>query len=78
MQTIYTVICDNGDNTQTVEWRKNWSDEILTKLENNRYEAYASGDGVQMTELKFPDSFDLDEFAMANYITWADGSENEE
>lgn len=76
MQTIYTVIRDCGDGSQTVEWRKNWSDEILEKLESD--DSYQSGDGVQMCELKFPDSFDLDEFAKVNYIYWSDNSENEE
>ena len=76
MQTVYTVIRDTGDGSQSVEWRKNWSDEIHEKLEQD--DSYQSGDGVQVREIHFPDGFDLDMFAKVNYIGWSDGSENEE
>ena len=75
MQTIYTVIRDCGDGSQTVEWRKTWSDAILDTLES--IDCYQSGDGVQMRELHFPDILDLDVWAHINNIDWADGSENE-
>jgi hypothetical protein len=76
MQTIYTVIRDCGDGSQTVEWRKLMSDDIIEKLgENNSYQ---SGDGVQTKEYKFPDSFDIEAWAKINHISWADGYENEE
>ena len=75
MQKLYTVIRDNGDGSQSVEWRKLMSDEIHEQLEQR--DSYQSGDGVQIQEYKFPDTIDLDLWAQINHITWADGSENE-
>jgi hypothetical protein len=76
MQKVFMVIRDCGDGSQAIEWRKLWSDEILESLEAD--DSYQSGDGVQMSELQFPDTFDLDNWAFFNHITWADGSESEE
>ena len=75
MQTVYTVIRDCGDGSQTVEWRKEMNDAILEKLKDN--ESYQSGDGVQVQEYKFPNIIDMDNWAHINHIYWADGSENE-
>ena len=76
MQTIYTVIRDCGDGSQTVEWRKIWNESILEKLET--YDQYQSGEGVQVREYIFPDDFDLDAWATLNHITWYDGYEDED
>lgn len=75
MQTIYTVIRDCGDGSQYIEWRKLLNDDIFAKLE--RIEGYQSGDGVQTSEYKFPDDFDIDAWAKVNNISWADGDEDE-
>lgn len=76
MQTIYTVIRDCGDGSQTVEWRKLMNVTILEKLEN--IDSYQSGDGVQIREYLFPDDFDLDAWATINYIIWADDYESDD
>ena len=71
-QTIYSVLRDCGDGSQTIEWRKTWSEEVLARLENDKYDSYASGDGVQWKEYKFPVDFDIDAWATLNYIYWED------
>lgn len=75
MQTVYTVIRDNGDGSQSVEWLKFMSDKILAKLKE--IDSYQSGDGVQTREYKFPDSFDIDAWAKMNNICWRDGEEDQ-
>lgn len=74
MQTIYTVIRDCGDGSQYVEWRKIMNDSVHEKLET--YDSYQSGDGVQISEYKFPADFDIDMWAKINHITWCDASED--
>ena len=64
MKSIYMVICDCGDGSQSIEWHRTWDDHKHERLEEG------SGDGLQMTELKFPDSFDIDAFAKDNHIYW--------
>lgn len=62
MTTAYYIIADNGDGSQRVEWYKgtDWSvEQLLTAAELDKYGAYASEDGVQLTILDFPESFDL-------------------
>jgi hypothetical protein len=73
MQTIFTVITDNGDGSNSVEWHKTMSDEKLAKMEQQDY--YQSGDGVQLKELVFPDTFDLDMWASINNIWWFNDKE---
>lgn len=71
MKSVYMVICDCGDGSQSIEWHKTWSDEKRSTLEDgDTYDRYASGDGLQMTELKFPDVLNLDAWAKINFITW--------
>jgi hypothetical protein len=70
------VIYDCGDGSQSIEWHKTWSDEKRSTLEDgDEYDRYASGDGLQMTELNFPDSFDIELFAKDNYINWFEDEE---
>ena len=73
MQTIFTVITDNGDGSNSVEWHKTMSDEKLAKMEQQ--DCYQSGDGVQLKELVFPDTFDLDMWARINNIWWFNDKE---
>lgn len=75
MQTIYTVIRDNGDGSQSIEWRKVMNPKVLIKLESR--DDYLSGDGVQIREYIFPSDFDIDAWASVNSIYWADGEEDE-
>ena len=70
MQTIFTVITDCGDGSNNIEWHKTMSDEKYAKMEE--LDRYQSGDGVQVKELVFPDTFDLDMWARINNICWND------
>ena len=73
MKTIYLVISDCGDGSQSIEWHKTMSDEKYEKMEAQ--DRYQSGDGVQIKELKFPLDFDLDAFGKVNHIYWIDDEE---
>lgn len=68
MKSVFMVICDNGDGSHSIEWHKTMSVEKMDELEEE--DCYQSGDGVQVTKLKFPDNFDFEEFAKVNYIRW--------
>lgn len=71
MKSIFIVTTDAGDGSNYLEWHKTMSDEKIKKLESeDTYGRYASGDGFQCKELKFPEDFDLEAFANANYISW--------
>lgn len=72
MPTIYMVIRDNGDGSQSTEWVKD--KVVIDKMEdmvNNgtdwKAEAYMSGDGLQVTSVKFPDDFDVDSWVKDNF-----------
>lgn len=76
MKSIFLVLCDCGDGSQRIEYHKEMSQDIIDEIEKlDRYGTYASGDGFQCTELKFPDEFDLDNWAFFNGINWFDMSE---
>lgn len=54
------VIRDCGDGSQYVEWYNNITKELLVDLcEQCGDERYQSGDGIQVTEVRFPDGFDV-------------------
>lgn len=74
MKTIYMVIGDAGDGSNFIEWHKTMSDEKIDKLGED--DSYQSGDGVQVTKLKFPDNFDLAEFAATNNIYFYEDDED--
>ena len=62
MQTVYYIIRDNGDGSQSVEWYKGSQfdeEKLVEACENDKYDSYQSGDGVQIRTLEFPDNFDL-------------------
>ena len=69
MKTIYTVITSNGDGSSTIQWVV---DPIvidkMQELADDGNECYASGDGLQVRNLYFPDNFDLDGWLKMNYI----------
>lgn len=68
MKFAYLVIRDNGDGSQTIEWHRTMSEDKEAKLAED--DSYQSGDGVQITELKFPGNFDIDGFGKLNNIFW--------
>lgn len=61
MQTVLYVIRDNGDGSQSVDWYRNCTESDLREAceASEDVNSYQSGDGVQITELTFPASFDL-------------------
>jgi hypothetical protein len=69
MKTIYFVITNGGDGSNGIHWTLERA--VLDKMEdlaNDGDETYASGDGLQVTELRFPDDFDLYSWCVANHI----------
>lgn len=70
MKSIFMVITDCGDGSNSIEWHKTMSDDKYAKMEDQ--DRYQSGDGVQIKELRFPDMLDLDKWAQVNSIYWAD------
>ena len=68
MKFAYLVIRDNGDHSQTIEWHRTMSKEKKERLAED--ESYQSGDGVQITALKFPGNFDIEGFTKLNHIFW--------
>lgn len=72
MQQVHYIIRDNGDGSQSVEWYKGsdfTADELIEAADNDKYDSYQSGDGVQLTTLEFPDNFNLEDISG---ITWQD------
>lgn len=69
-QEIYFVITNSGDGSNGVDWVLD--DEVLDEMEDmagDGDERYASGDGLQVHTLRFPDGFDLPDWLSANHIT---------
>jgi hypothetical protein len=59
MSVVSYVIRDNGDGSQQVEWYLDVTrKELVTVCSNCEDERYQSGDGIQATELHFPEGFD--------------------
>lgn len=73
MKSIFMVITDCGDGSNSIEWHKTMSDDKYAKMEDQ--DRYQSGDGVQIKELRFPDAFDFDGFANENHIYWFENDE---
>ena len=64
MKLVYCVLADNGDGSQRIEWYKGSEftrEAIIEAAEADKYDSYASGDGVQITCLQFPDYFNLED-----------------
>lgn len=62
MQTVHYVILDNGDGSQSVEWYRGVTYKELEEFcEKDEYDSYQSGDGIQITQVSFPDSVNLDD-----------------
>lgn len=74
-KTVYLVIGDAGDGSNFLEWHRTMTPEKQELMESK--DEYQSGDGVQITELEFPDDFDLDLFAKANCISWHENDQDD-
>ncbi len=69
MKTISMVITDSGDGSNGIHWVTD--EAVLDKMQDladEGDEQYASGDGLQVTNLGFPDDFDMDLFLKLNHI----------
>ncbi len=72
MKKVYIVISNNGDGSNSLKFFKNTPYEVLDNLDESTgdYERWGSGDGVQITELVFPDDFDVT--TIVPYYYWSD------
>ena len=69
MKKIYTVISDNGDGSSSILWVLD--EKVLDKMEklaSDGDERYASGDGLQVNTLWFPEEFNLRAWIAMNGI----------
>lgn len=69
MKTISMVITNSGDGSNAVRWVTDPA--VLDKMQelaDDGDEKYASGDGLQVTELGFPDDFNMDLWMKLNSI----------
>lgn len=70
MQQVHYIIRDCGDGSQTLDWFKGSMftvDALYESAEKDKYQSYASGDGVQLTTLEFPDYVNLDQIGGINW-----------
>ena len=61
---IHFAVTNSGDGSNGIQWVRDPA--VLQKMEelaDNGDECYASGDGLQVKTLVFPDGFDLDDSA---------------
>jgi len=69
MKTISMVITNSGDGSNGIHWVTDAAVlDIMEERANDGDETYASGDGLQVTELGFPDDFDMDLWMKLNRI----------
>lgn len=72
-QKIWLVITNCGDGSNGIEVLKTQQAiDKVQELANQGYEQYASGDGLQITELSFPDEFAVDAWVIHNFRGYAD------
>lgn len=67
---LFYVIGNGGDGSNFIKWVKDL--EVVDKMQefaDDGDEAYASGDGLQVRGLVFPDGFDLDTWIKTNHIS---------
>lgn len=70
MITIYNVITNGGDGSNGVQWVMN--PKVLDRMEElaeEGDETYSSGEGLQLSTLLFPDTFDLTSWLSLNNIS---------
>jgi hypothetical protein len=69
MKTISMVITNSGDGSNGVRWVTDPDVlDIMEERADDGDETYASGDGLQVTGLGFPDDFDMDRWMKLNCI----------
>lgn len=69
MKTISMVITNSGDGSNGIHWVTDPA--VLDKMQelaDDGDESYASGDGLQVTELGFYDDFDMNLWMKLNSI----------
>lgn len=72
-QKIYMVITNAGDGSNGIQILKSQAAiDRVQYLADEGYEQYASGDGLQIIELTFPDEFALDAWVAKNFIGYDD------
>lgn len=67
---IYMVITNSGDGSNCIRWVTD--DKVLDLMEeraDDGDETYASGDGLQVKTLVFPEGFNLEAFLKKNHIS---------
>ena len=68
MQTIHMIICNSGDGSNHIDIIKDQAVlEKVRELADEGDETYASGDGLQERQLRFPDDFDVDAWVKLNF-----------
>lgn len=72
-QLAYMVICNNGDGSNSVMWlHTKEAVKRVNDLADAGDEQYASGDGLQIKSVAFPDEFALDAWVTENFHGWSD------
>ena len=69
MLSIHMVITDSGDGSNSIQWVTD--PDVIDKMEelaDDGHEAFASGDGLQVKTLEFPEGFDIDAFVKTNHL----------
>lgn len=69
MQVIYMVITNSGDGSNEIRWVLN--EKVIDRMEELADEGddrYASGDGLQVKKLVFPDNFNLKSWMKTNSL----------
>ena len=70
MKILYYVITDCGDGSNSIDWVTDEAViEKMQRLADSGEGSYASGDGLQLRELKFPEDFNLTEWLKLNHIS---------
>lgn len=81
MQHIYILIGDAGDGSNTLSFYKgrDFNPDLIREFaEQDKYDSYASGDGIQITTMKFPNSVNLDDIEGITWETAYPGIYNED
>ena len=70
MTKVYMVIVNCGDGSNSIDWVIDKAViDRMQELADNGEETYASGDGLQVKTLNFPDSFDVQAWLKTNYLS---------
>lgn len=68
-KSINFVICNSGDGSSYIRWVLDQDVlDLMEDLADEGDEAYASGDGLHVETIVFPDDFDLDAWIKNNHI----------